>query len=113
MHLSKRQAALRFFGATGATLRTYTLSHIASLTLFLPATATSATGHGFLGTFADTGIRAGTLTTYRQVATVTQTAIAPDFDQALDVHLNGAAQVTFNNEVLGYVFAQYSSFRLS
>ena len=30
---------------------------------------------------------------------MTQTAIRADFDQALDVHLNFAAQITFNLEV--------------
>src|SRR5579875_2446655 len=41
-------------------------------------------------------IRAGALSAYRQIAAMAQAAIAANFDQPLDVHIDFAAQVALN-----------------
>jgi hypothetical protein len=68
--------------------------------LFLlgPAT-TPSPGNRFARSLACARVRFGPLPTYRQAAAVAQTAIAPNLDQALDVQLNFAAQLTFNAEL--------------
>jgi hypothetical protein len=50
-------------------------------------------------TLAGTGVGLGALTTNRQAATVTQAAVAAEVHQALDVHVDFAAQVTFSGEL--------------
>ena len=39
-----------------------------------------------------------------------QAAVAANFHQTLDVHLHFAAQVTFDSEVTGHIFAQGGGF---
>src|SRR5574343_170889 len=50
-------------------------------------------------TLAGAGIGAGALATHRQATTVTETTVAADVHQALDVHSGFAAQVTFDGEL--------------
>src|ERR1700722_9726523 len=45
---------------------------------------------------AGAGVGVGTLTTHRQLATMTQTAVDAEVGQPLDVHRNFAAQIAFN-----------------
>ena len=52
----------------------------------------------------------GTLTAYGEIATVTQATVAAEIHQALDVHLNFTAQVTFNGVVGVDVFADGENF---
>src|SRR3990167_6980275 len=54
-------------------------------------------------TLAGTGIGARALTTHRQTAAMTETPIATNVHQALDVHCGFAAQVTFNGELLDLI----------
>ena len=95
MHLSGGQRALSFLGATSAACRTYSLSHNTSFVplngLLLAALAASAPGDGLLNTLASAGIGACALSMDRQVAPMTQTAVAADLHQSLDIHLLLAA----------------------
>ena len=54
--------------------------------LFTAPPATS--GNRFLRPFARPGIGLGSLTTHRQMATMSQTTIAANFREAFDVHRN-------------------------
>jgi hypothetical protein len=54
-------------------------------------------------TLAGTGIGAGALATHRQATTVTETTVATNVHQALDVHRGFAAQVTFDGELTNLV----------
>ena len=54
---------------------------------------------GFAGPLAGAGIGMGTLTANRQVAAVAQATVAAQVHQALDVHLNFAAQVALDVQV--------------
>ena len=51
----------------------------------------------------------GPLTTHRQIATVTQAAVAAKIHQTLDVHLGVAAQVAFDSVIRVDMFAQGQS----
>src|SRR5215510_5006530 len=70
--------------------------------------------------FARARIRVGTLATHRQRTTMSQTAIAADVHQTLDVHLNALAQVAldlslrFQNvtDAAQFVFTQISNARV-
>jgi hypothetical protein len=77
------------------------------------STTTAATGNSLLGTFAGTCVRAGSLSAGGQIPTVAQAAIAANFNQPFDAHLDFAAQIAFNFVVLGDIFTQKSeiSFR--
>jgi hypothetical protein len=62
--------------------------------LFLSCSATAAaTGNGLLGTLCSSGVRTGALPVGRQVAAVAHATIATNLDEALDIHLNLAAQI--------------------
>src|SRR5687767_12317087 len=82
-------------------------------TLLLRATAATTTGYRLLGALAGARIGLRALAAYRQVATMSQTAIGADLDQALDVQLNLAAQVAFDLVILGDVFANRGDLRFA
>src|SRR5690606_18173195 len=54
---------------------------------------------------AGASVGLGTLTAHRQTTTMTQAAVATQVHQALDLHVDFAAQITFNDE-LGHFAAQ-------
>src|SRR6202000_3197322 len=62
------------------------------------------------GTFARARVRVGTLTANREVLAVTQAAIAAQVHQALDVHRDFAAQITFDEIVAVDHFADLDGF---
>lgn len=75
--------------------------------LFLGRSATAAaTGNGLLRAFAGSGIRPGSLSSAGQISAMAHSPIAANFYQPLDVHLNFAAEITFDLECLGNIIAQ-------
>ena len=64
------------------------------------------TSNGLLGTLAGTGILLGVLTTNGQTTAMTNTTVAADFHQALDVQGNLTAEVAFHLQVLFDVITQ-------
>jgi hypothetical protein len=59
-----------------------------------------------LGTFTCPGVRLGALSPHRQTAAMSQTSVATDVDEALDVHRHLTTQRTFHLEVGFYGGAQ-------
>jgi hypothetical protein len=57
-------------------------------------------GHGFLLALAGTCVGLGTLTADREAATVTQTTVATDIHQSLDVQLDLGAQLAFHQVLI-------------
>ena len=57
-------------------------------------------GNGLLGALAGTGILLSVLTADRQATTVTNTAIAADLHQTLDIQAHLTAEVTLNLQVV-------------
>jgi hypothetical protein len=57
-------------------------------------------GNGFALAFAGTGVRAGSLSAHRQANTVAYAAVAMDANEALNIVLNLASQIPFN-DILG------------
>jgi hypothetical protein len=70
------------------------------------STTAAATGNCLLGTFACAGVGAGSLSAGGQVAAVTQAAVAANFNQPFDAHLNLTTKITFDFEVLGDIFTK-------
>lgn len=65
-------------------------------------------GYLLLGAFAGTGILLGILPAHRQPATVTDTAIAANLNQALDVKRNLTAQVAFDLDMMFDIITQFA-----
>ena len=57
-------------------------------------------------TLTGTSVGLGTLTADRQTTTMTQAAIATQVHQALDLHVDFATQVTFNDELAHFATKQ-------
>src|SRR5699024_1832501 len=66
--------------------------------------------NGLLRALAGTRVGLGALAADRQAATVTQAAVAADFNQALDIQTDFAAQVALNIVVAVDHFTQLSGF---
>jgi hypothetical protein len=76
------------------------------------STTATATGNSLFRTLCGTGIRAGSLTMSRQIATVAHATVAANFNQAFYIHLHFSAQIALNLEILGYVFTQRGNLSL-
>ena len=83
----------------------YSFSHIVLPPLLL------LSSYGLLRTFSSSGVRLCLLSSYRKTSSVSDSSVASDFHQSLDVHIDISSQVTLHP--VSYTHLQRISMLLS
>ena len=85
----------------------YSFSHIVLPPLLLLST------NSLLRTFSGSGVRLSFLSSYRETSSVSDTSVASDFHESLDVHVDISSEVTLYH-VIGFDnFSDFTGFFLS